>query len=301
MLNGQSITYLIKTEDQGMTMKSYLRGRHHISRKLLVRMKQEKSIFLNGEFTYLDHPIQPGDVITMVMPVEQSENIIPEPIVFKIVYEDDDLMVINKDSNMCVHPTLLHPSQTLANGVVYYWLQQGLQAKFRPVNRLDKDTSGLLIVAKNQFAHQQLAIVQRKHEIRRTYEAFVHGVVEKGQGMIHAPIGRRDISLVEREVREDGQDAITHYEVLESYSLATYVRLRLETGRTHQIRVHMSWLGHPLVGDDLYGGLREMISRQALHARCLSFPHPRTQEMMKFEAELPEDMQALRTALRQSI
>jgi 23S rRNA pseudouridine1911/1915/1917 synthase len=297
-LSNQTLTYSIKTEEDGMTMKTYLRQRQKISKKLLVRMKQERSIFLNGTFTYLDHPLQVGDVITMVMPEEESENIIPENFPFDLVYEDQDIMIINKPSNLCVHPTLLHPNHTLANAVVYYWLQQGFSRKFRPVNRLDKNTSGLLIVAKNQFAHQQLSIIQNKHEINRTYEAFVHGIIYQDKGTIEAPIARKAISLVEREVREDGQKALTQFEVLERFADVTYVRLKLETGRTHQIRVHMSHIGHPLLGDDLYGGSIELIPRQALHARYLAFPHPRSQHLLSFVADLPADLQSLMDVLR---
>lgn len=284
-----TVTYLVTEEDEGSTMKVFLRKKKGLSRKLLVKMKQEKSIFLNGRFTYLDHPLHTGDTITIVMQEEESENIIPEDISLNIVYEDEDIMVLNKPFGQCVHPTLLHPSGTLANGVVKYWQEQGFNRKFRAVNRLDKDTTGLLIVAKNQYAHQQLAIVQRKHEIRRTYEALVHGKLSDDSGTINAPIARKGESIVERMVSPDGQEAVTHYEVLARYNQATHIRLRLETGRTHQIRVHMSYLGHPLMGDDLYGGSREKISRQALHARSLSFPHPRSGEVLSFDADLPGD------------
>lgn len=292
-MENPSVTYRITMEDEGHTMKDYLRKKKSLSRKLLVRMKHEKSIFLNGQFTYLDHVLKAGDTVTFVMPEEESENIIPQEIPIVIVYEDEDIMVVNKPFHQCVHPTLLHPDGTLANGVVYYWKNQGFNRKFRAVNRLDRDTSGLLIIAKNQFAHQQLAIVQRKHEIQRTYEAVVHGRVEQDQGTISAPIGRKSESLVEREVREDGQEAVTHFKVIQRFQGSTYLQLHLETGRTHQIRVHMSYLKHPLIGDDLYGGSRDQIGRQALHARFISFPHPRTGTMMSFESPLPDDVSQL--------
>lgn len=293
-----TVTYHIAPEDEGRTMKEFLRKKEGVSKKLLVRMKHEKSIFLNGKFTYLDHPLKAGDTITLVMSEEESEHIIPQEMDIHIVFEDEDIMVLNKPANQCVHPTLLHPDGTLANGVVHYWKEQGFNRKFRPVNRLDKDTTGLVIVAKNQFAHQQLAIVQKEHQIERTYEAVVHGRLEKEKGTIDAPIARHSESLMIREVREDGQHAVTHYEVLAEFQDATYIQLRLETGRTHQIRVHMSYLGHPLLGDDLYGGSREWIGRQALHGRYLHFPHPRTGETMSFEAPPPEDFQRLLSVLQ---
>lgn len=288
-----SLTYHITEEENGLTMKQFLRNKKGLSRTLLVKLKKEKAILLNGSFTYLDHPLQAGDVITMVMNEEESENIVPEDIRLDVVFEDEDLMVLNKPYNQCVHPTLLHPTGTLANGVVKYWKDQGFNRKFRAVNRLDKDTTGLLIVAKNQFAHQQLAIVQRKHLIIRYYEAVVHGNLDRAAGTISAPIARKGESIVEREVREDGQEAVTHFQVLERFARATYIKLKLETGRTHQIRVHMSHIGHPLMGDDMYGGSREEMGRQALHARYLSFPHPRTGEELSFEAGLPADMKKL--------
>ncbi|MBP1932866.1 RluA family pseudouridine synthase [Ammoniphilus resinae] len=290
-MEGTTITYTVSSNESGLTMKSFLRQRKGISRKLLVRMKQEQSIFLNGIFTYLDHPITVGDVITMKMPEEESENIVPEAMKLDIQFEDEDIMVLNKPANQCVHPTLLHPNGTLANGVVHYWMEQGFNRKFRAVNRLDKNTTGLLIVAKNQYAHQQLAITQRERQLTRVYEALVHGKLNKEEGTIQAPIARKSESLVEREVREDGQDAITHFKVLQELQNASYVQLKLETGRTHQIRVHMSYIGHPLLGDDLYGGTKEWMDRQALHARYLSFPHPRSKKIMSFTSELPADME----------
>lgn len=300
-MNRPSVTYHITPEDEGRTMKEFLRKKEGVSKKLLVRMKHEKSIFLNGEFTYLDHSLKAGDTIMLVMSEEESEHIIPQEMEIHIVFEDEDLMVLNKPAHQCVHPTLLHPAGTLANGVVHYWKQQGFNRKFRPVNRLDKDTTGLVIVAKNQFAHQQLAIVQKKHEIERTYEAIVHGRIEKDRGTIDAPIARHAESLMIREVREDGQTAITYYQVIERYADATYIQLRLKTGRTHQIRVHMSYIGHPLLGDDLYGGSREWIGRQALHGRYLQFPHPRSGEAMSFQVDPPEDFYRLISQLEESV
>lgn len=296
MLNPK-VVYEVAIEDEGRTMKEFLRKKKKISRKLLVRLKKEKSIFLNGEFTYLDRLIKAGDTITLIMPEEESENVRPQNLPIDIVFEDEDVMVLNKPAGQCVHPSRLHPDGTLANGVAYYWRQQGFKRKFRPVNRLDRDTSGLLIVAKNQFAHQQLAISQQKGQINRIYEAFVHGTVERNEGTISAPIARKMDSIMLREVRADGQEAITHYFVLERFKDVTYVRLKLETGRTHQIRAHMSYLGHPLLGDDLYGGSRTLIGRQALHARMLSFPHPRTGEQRSFESPLPLDLKRVKQQL----
>lgn len=280
-------------EEAKRNVRSFLREVHGISRSLLVELKHVKGIRLNGSVTYLDHPLLPGDCIELHLPEEESANIIAEPISFDIVFEDEDVLVVNKTPGLCVHPTMLHPSGTLANGVIYHWNMQGISRKFRPVNRLDKDTSGLVLIAKSQYAHQQLAVVQQENRIERHYEAFVYGHIAGEGGTIDAPIRRKSDSLMERVVGEGGQWARTHYTVLARYGAYTHVRVKLDTGRTHQIRVHMSYIGHPLLGDDLYGGERSMISRQALHARTLSFPHPRDKSIHSFEVPLPEDMNAL--------
>ncbi|RKD27068.1 RNA pseudouridine synthase [Ammoniphilus oxalaticus] len=297
-MNNPTLIYQITEEDEGNTMKHFLRKKKGLSRKLLSRMKNGQSIFLNDQFTYLDHPLKAGDTIRLVMPEEESENIIPQNLPIQIEYEDEDVMVLNKPFDQCVHPTLLHPDGTLANGVVHYWREQGFNRKFRAVNRLDRDTSGLLIVAKNQFAHQQLAIAQSNQQIERFYEAFTHGIMEKEAGTIAAPIGRKSESIIRREVRADGQEAVTHYRLLERFENASHVQLQLETGRTHQIRVHLSFIGHPLIGDDLYGGERDLLERQALHARHISFPHPRAGDQLSFSSQLPPDLDQLLKKLR---
>lgn len=275
---------------ESLNVRSFLRETQGISRGLLVACKHVKGIILNGKPTYLDHPVKIGDEIQLVLPEEVSENIIPEPIPFDRIYEDEEILVVNKSPNLCVHPTMLHSGGTLANGVVYSWLEHGEKRKFRAVNRLDKDTSGLVLIAKSQFAHQQLAILQQEGRIQRYYEAIVHGVIQEDKGTINAPIFRKGDSIMERVVHEDGQHAVTHFKVLERFSDCTYIQLKLETGRTHQIRVHMKHMNHPLLGDDLYGGKQDLISRQALHGRTMIFSHPLTKEECIFSSDLPKDM-----------
>lgn len=282
--------YEFIVDSEGMNVRSFLRQNQGISRALLVSCKQDKGIFLNGISTYLDHPVRKGDQIRLILPEEESENIIPEPIQVELVYEDDEVLVVNKPPNLCVHPTMLHTSGTLANGIVYHWLQNGERRKFRPVNRLDKDTSGLVLIAKSQYAHQQLAAMQKEGKIDRYYEALVEGVLAEEKGTISAPIMRKEDSIMERVVHEEGQYAVTHYWVLQRFSGCTHIQLKLDTGRTHQIRVHMKHIGHPLLGDDLYGGNKKVMARQALHARKLSFPHPLSKKIHTFTAPLPEDM-----------
>lgn len=287
-MNHKRYTFIVDIEN--MNVRSFLRETQGISRGLLVACKHVKGIILNGKPTYLDHPVKIGDEIQLVLPEEESENIAPEPIPFTCVYEDQEILVVNKGPNLCIHPTMLHSGGTLANGVVYSWLKRGERRKFRAVNRLDKDTSGLVLIAKSQFAHQQLALLQQSNRIHRYYEAIVHGVIHEEEGTVNAPILRKGDSIMERIVHEDGQHAVTYYKVLERFSDCTHIQLKLETGRTHQIRVHMQHINHSLLGDDMYGGKQDLIARQALHSNTMSFIHPLTKEELTFSADLPEDM-----------
>jgi 23S rRNA pseudouridine1911/1915/1917 synthase len=178
---------------------------------------------------------------------------------------------------------------------MYHWQKKGWQRTFHAVNRLDKDTSGLVLLAQNRFSHQQLSIQQKSHQLERKYYAWVHGQVAEDEGVIEAPIGRKDDSIITREVRSDGQYAKTYFQVINRFPTYTWVELKLATGRTHQIRVHMSDMGHPLLGDDMYGGKRQLIARQALHAYYTSFTHPESGKMVTFQADLPQDLQELIT------
>jgi 23S rRNA pseudouridine1911/1915/1917 synthase len=276
--------------EAGQTVREVLQKNYGVSRRLLVNAKYKGEIRVNGRPVYVTYRLQPGDRVTVFVPLEVEQLLQPEPMELAIRHEDEDILVIAKPAGMVVHPTGNHASGTLANGVIAYWQAKGQLRKFRPVNRLDKDTSGLLIVAKNQWAHEQFSRMQKERTLKRVYQAVVHGVIERDEGVIDAPIGRCDDSIITREVREDGQPARTLYRVLARGETASWVELHLETGRTHQIRVHLSYLGHPLLGDDLYGGKRDHIGRQALHAVRLSFVHPRTKRPMAIAEPLPEDM-----------
>jgi 23S rRNA pseudouridine1911/1915/1917 synthase len=286
------IRFTADEEDAGKTVRQVLQQRCGVSRRLLVRAKYRGLITRNGDRVLVNERVQAGDEIA-VMVAPEEETVEPEEMPLSIRYEDDDFMVIAKPAGLVVHPTGNHTGGTLANGVVAYWQKRGEHRRFRPVNRLDKDTSGLLIVAKNQWAHEQFSRMQQERSLKRIYQAIAQGRVEPDEGTIDAPIGLADNSCIVRQIRPDGQPAVTHFRVLARGKDLSFLELELMTGRTHQIRVHLSSLGHPLAGDDLYGGQRTLIGRQALHAARLSFLHPRSGEPVNLQEPLPDDMQQL--------
>ncbi|MED1722263.1 RluA family pseudouridine synthase [Brevibacillus parabrevis] len=279
--------------DAGQTVRDVLQKRYGVSRRLLIRAKFKGTITRNGVLVFVNEKLQAGDEVAVMVEEETEETVAPEEMPLCIRYEDDDLLVIAKPAGLVVHPTGNHPSGTLANGVIAYWKKRGEARRFRAVNRLDKDTSGLMIVAKNQWAHEQFSRMQQERTLQRFYQAIAEGIVASDAGTIDSPIGLAENSFITRQIRPDGQSAVTHYRVLARGEGMTLLELKLETGRTHQIRVHMQSIGHPLAGDDLYLGGREHIGRQALHAARLSFVHPRSNEPMEFAEPLPADMQQL--------
>ncbi|TCS75294.1 23S rRNA pseudouridine1911/1915/1917 synthase [Effusibacillus lacus] len=284
----------IPPEWDGKMVKEVIRQTLGISRGLLRKIVAENGVFVNGRPVYITSRIQAGDLLRLRTMPEWSEDILPQPIPFEVVYEDRDVLVVNKRAGLVVHPTKGHYTGTLANGVVHYWREQGETARFRPVHRLDKNTSGLLLIGKNHFSHQRLSEQIAHRQFRREYLAVVHGIVKEPAFAIDAPIMKKAGDPRERVVSESGQPAITHVAVERLLQSATLVRLRLETGRTHQIRVHMRHIGHPLFGDDLYGiGHRDGMERQALHAEVLGFSHPRQGKRLEFTAPVPPDMQEL--------
>lgn len=287
------LRFTVKKDEAGRTLRDVLQKSYGVSRRLLIKAKYAGEILVNGKLTYVTSILHADDQVEVILPPDEVEHIEAQEMPLAVRYEDEDLLIIAKPAGLVVHPTRTHLTGTLANGVMAYYQGKGEQHSFRPVNRLDKDTSGLMIIAKTQWAHEQCARLQREHSLMRTYQAIVHGRLPVEVGMIDAPIGLRDDSIIERMVRPDGQHARTHYRVLQTWDAYSLVELQLETGRTHQIRVHMAYLGHPLLGDDLYGGTRELIGRQALHAVRLSLPHPRSKEIITFTEPLPTDMAVL--------
>ncbi len=293
--------YIVKDEDAGISYKDLVRNHFTFSGRLMTKLKQNNLVFINGKTIKMYLPAHVGDIITVELPDEKS-NFIPEPIDVYPVFEDSDLLIINKQPGYVVHPTKGHPLHTMANGIMKYMIDTNQNFKIRFINRLDMNTSGLLVVAKNSHSQDEFTKQMKENKVAKRYVAIVKGLIEEDQGTVNAPLGRPDPERVERGVVEGGHPSITHYKVLERYPAGyTLVELLLETGRTHQIRVHMSYIGHPVLGDHLYGGENSwLIERQALHARFLSFYHPVTGNFMEVEAPLPEDMLKTIEKLRES-
>ena len=288
------LTYTIKPEQEGMQLLDFLRSKG-FSRGILSSMKADKNaIQLNGERGFGKSILQAGDSLHIHIPeADNTENILPVKMDLSILYEDEDILVINKAADMPVHPSIGNYDNTLANGVTWYFKEKGQHFVYRCINRLDRDTTGALILAKNPYSAAVLSAQMKQRQIRRTYLAIVQGIAPE-QGTIDAPIGRAADSTIERQVDfANGENAVTHYARLATYHSYSLIELHLETGRTHQIRVHMKHIGHPLLGDFLYHPEDHSISRQALHCASLTFTHPITGETLTINAKLPEDMQQL--------
>lgn len=290
-------------------LKTILHREMNVSRRLLSRLKMtEQGITVNGERRYVSTRVQAGDRIEVRMEQEVSDDILPQPIPIEIVYEDEHLLVVNKEAGMIVHPTNGHYVNTLANAVVYYWQQNNEICRFRPIHRLDQETTGLVAIAKNPYAHQFISEQMIAGTVEKEYVAIVYGTPPSKSGTVDAPIDRDSDNPHIRVVREDGYPSVTHYETIEQFAKGAFMKLRLETGRTHQIRVHMKHIGCPLIGDKMYMDERfageaevmaALIDRHALHAHKLAFVHPATRQRLELAAGLPDDMKALAAALRE--
>ncbi len=288
------LEYTVSLEEAGVTIKDFLRQKGYSRQNIVELKKQERSILVNGVWEYVTYRLQLGDLLQICMKEKASEKIAPVNLPFPILYEDEDLMVIDKPADMPIHPSLNNYDNTLANAAAFYFNQKGIPFRFRCINRLDRDTTGLTVLAKNMVSCSILQEQMLKREIKREYLAIADGYIEEDSGIITAPIGRRDGSTIERMIDyENGERAITHFKVLERMADATLLSLILETGRTHQIRVHMASIGHPLLGDFLYNPKDQRMNRQALHAWHLSLKHPITGERMEWEADIPSDMKAV--------
>lgn len=289
------IIYTVKESNK--TIKQILKENLFISDRLLIFLRKNKLIYYNNDkLINLNITAKLNNTIKIDLNFEEdNSNIIPVKMDLNIVYEDEALLILNKPAGIPVHPSILHYTNSLSNGVKYYFDTLGLKKKLRPVNRLDRNTSGIVIFAKNQYIQECLIHQMQTKEFKKFYLAIVEGHLEKLEGTIDAPINRKENSIIERCVDENGERAVTHYKILKRNFDRNYdlVECMLETGRTHQIRVHFSYMGHPLIGDTLYGNASKYISRQALHAYKVEFVHPISHKLMQFTAEVPKDFSLL--------
>lgn len=288
------LKYIVEKNNKYKTIREVLKNEFKISSRLLTKLRSNKKVLLNGFSTYFDKEINFNDIVEVYLNYdEDNSNIVPNKIPLDIIYEDESFIVINKPAGIAIHPSCLHYDTSLSNGVKYYFDKIGLKKKIRPVNRLDKDTSGLVIFAKNEYIQECLVRQMNSALFYKEYIAIVNGTLEQKSGVIDAPIARKENSIIERCVSNDGENAVTIYEVLKSFDNLSLLKCILKTGRTHQIRVHCKFIGHPIIGDTLYGTKSDIISRQALHAYKIKFIHPINKSAVEFCAPLPDDFKKI--------
>lgn len=293
--------FTVTEEDQGERLDKYLSGLlPDVSRSFIQKLLKQQQVTVNDNTVKANYVIRENDAVSIHVPEAVEPEIIPEDIPLDILYEDNDVLVVNKPKNMVVHPAPGHYSGTLVNAVMYHCKDNlsGINGVLRPgiVHRIDKDTTGSLIICKNDTAHNSLAAQLKEHSIRRKYLAIVHGILKEDEGVINAPIGRNPNDRLKMAVNyKNGKEAVTHYKVLQRLNNYTFVECVLETGRTHQIRVHMASIQHPLLGDALYGPAKcpYKLEGQTLHAQILGFIHPTTGKYIEVCAPLPEYFEKL--------
>ena len=291
------LKYIVQ-DDKYHTVKEVIKSYYNVSDRLLTKLKKNKHILLNNSFSNINSIIKLGDEIQINLDFEEeSSNIIPKQMALDILFEDDSLIIINKSSNMAIHPSILHFENSLSNGLKYYFNSKNIKKKISPVNRLDKDTSGIVVFAKNEYIQESLIKQMKSHDFKKEYYAILEGFIENKKQKIIAPISRKQNSIIEREVSEKGDFAVTHLELIKNFEYnntkLAFVKFILETGRTHQIRVHSKYINHPILGDSLYGNSSILISRQALHAYKIDFIHPITKRNMELIAPIPDDIKRI--------
>lgn len=286
-----NLSYQIDKDEHYDNVLHVLKEQFLLSDRLITKLKKANKIYLNSLPTYTKKSVTVGDTVSVLIDFEEdNSNIVASNIPLNIIYEDDYLLVLNKPANIAIHPSILHFDNSLSNGVKFYFDKLGLKKKIRIVNRLDRNTSGIVILAKNEYIQECLIKQMKTNEFKKEYLAIAKGILESKSGTLNFPIARKEGSIIERTVSSDGDSAITHYDVVKEFNNLSLVHIVLETGRTHQIRVHFSHIGHPILGDTLYGSPSELINRQALHSYKLTFIHPVTKKVLSLEVPLPNDI-----------
>lgn len=281
----------LKTNNKYNTVRQVLSQEFKISSRLTLKLKKANQILLNDIPTFLDNQIKSNDIVCINLDfVEDNSNVVPTKMNLHILFEDDAILVIDKPAGIPIHPSMDHYSDSLSNGVRFYFDTIGLKRKIRPVNRLDRNTSGIVIFAKNEYIQECLINQMKNNDFKKEYIALCVGHFDTTSGTLNFPIARKPNSIIERQVDKNGLSAVTQYNVISEKNGITKLQINLLTGRTHQIRVHMAYIGHPLLGDDLYGTSSPLINRQALHAYKVTFIHPLTKKMITIKSELPKDM-----------
>ena len=304
-----SLQFQITEEASGIRIDKYLADAlPELSRSYIQKLIKDEQVTVNKKIVKSNYKVDAGDVLELNEPELQEPNIIPEDIPLDILYEDSDLLIVNKPKGMVVHPSAGHYSGTLVNALMHYCKDDlsGINGVMRPgiVHRIDMDTTGSLLVCKNDFTHNDIANQLKEHSITRVYHAIVCGVLKEEEGTIHAPIGRHPVDRKKMSINhKNGKDAITHYKVIQRFRNYTYVECVLETGRTHQIRVHMASMNHPLLGDNIYGSAKNpyKLQGQTLHAKIIGIKHPRTGEYLEIDAPLPEYFSSLLKKLENDV
>lgn len=287
-----NLSYQIDKDEHYDNVLHVLKEQFLLSDRLITKLKKANKIYLNDLPTYTKKSVTMGDTVSVLIDFEEdNSNIVASNIPLNIIYEDDYLLVINKPANIAIHPSILHFDNSLSNGVKFYFDKLGLKKKIRIVNRLDRNTSGIVVFAKNEYIQECLIKQMKTKELKKEYLAIAKGILKSKSDTLNFPIARKEGSIIERTVSSDGDSAITHYDVVKEFNNLSLVHIVLETGRTHQIRVHFSYIGHPILGDTLYGSPSKLINRQALHSYKLTFIHPITKKVLSLEVPLPNDIE----------